>query len=411
LHFEKILSEHKTTTIVEMAEDNIIKYDDEVKKIYFIGNITSFVFYNQLFKALQEHYKKNGVAVAPIFSMKGVKQFESLVVPNLISLGFILKNIYNNPIQLEIERTNATKFLDNGWFFKAVGKKYYFGEEVLDNSQIASTIRQETGYEIYEYEPQMLGFYNNSNVSKLNNSDHRVYVYQDESYNYYREFIQKDVSEEILGRIRTEKYNELKPLINKRYYDILKNLDDTKRRIVLNALREIITNAILYSGSECSAMLQTRNNETQISVSDYGVGFEYSFEKRKERFGGEYKHVFNEFSSDEQEKYKNFLYIFEALHYSKEKSNARNNLYTLLKIVIGKDDNSGITEGVIRIHYNDTQIIMTSNRCSPCGLFSPKSCAKCLLKSYTSTKDISKSNLRFFKSTFRGIHIEIELKF
>ena len=147
-------------------------------------------------------------------------------------------------------------------------------------------------------------------------------------------------------------------------------------------------------------MLQTKNNETKISISDCGVGFEYSFEKKQEKFNKEYKNVFNEFSVEEQIKYKNFLFIFETLNYSKEKSIARNNLFTLLKIVLGKNSNNDIKEGIFRIHYNDTQVI-----------FDPKVCAKCLLSNYSPINDVQKSNLRFFDSTFRGVHIEVELKF
>lgn len=395
-----------------MAENNIIQYNDEVKKIYFEGNITSFVFYSQVFKVLREHYKRNGVAVAPVFSFIYVDRFDPLVVPNLISLGFILYNIHNKPIQLEIVNTNATKFLDNGWFFKAVGHKHVFGEELdIDGSGIRRTIEQVTGYEVYDFDPKMLGFYNLSNVSNPFNPDHRVYVYQDNSYSYYTEFIKDDVTEEKLGLIRSEKFQELKPIIEKRYWNILKNLNYKNKRIVLDVLAEIITNAILYSGSHCSAMLQTRENETKISISDCGVGFEYSFEKKQERFKREYKNVFNEFSEEEQVKYKNFLYIFETLNYSKEKSGARDNLFTLLSIVLGKTSNNDIEDGTFRIHYNDTQVILTSRKCSMCERFDPKVCAKCLLNNYSPFNDVSKSNLRFFDSIFRGIHIEVELKF
>ncbi len=396
-----------------MIEDNIIQYDDEAKKIYFAGNITSFVFYNQLFKALREHYKQNGVAVAPIFSFINVKRFDSLVIPNLISLGFILKSIHSKPTLLEIPNIlesasrEAIKFLDNGWFFRAVGRPNRFSEEIgIDQKRY--TIIQETGYEIYDFEPKMLGFYD---VNVSYNPDHRVCVYKDESYSYYSKFVQESVSEEELGIIRSEKYRDLKPIIAKRYWNVLKVLNDNNKGVVLDILTEIITNSVLYSGSRCSAMLQTKDNETKISISDYGVGFEYSFEKRQEKFGGEYKNVFNEFSTDEQEKYKNFIYIFETLYYSKIKSVARDNLFTLLEIVLRKNDIFGIDEGTIRIHYNDTQVIMTSKRCSRCNKFNPKNCAKCLLSNYNPSKEASKSNLRFYDSTFRGVHIEVELKF
>lgn len=393
-----------------MIEHSIIQYDDKAKKIYFRGHITSFMFYNQLFGALREHYKKNGVSVAPIFSFIYVDYFDPLVVPNLISLGLILKSIHNKPTQLEIASTKPIKFLDNGWFFKAVGKKDVFSEELdIDGSKILRTIKQETGHDIYDFDPKLLGFYNILDVNY--NPDHRVYVFRDDSYSYYGKFIQEGVSEEELGMIRSEKFQELKPYIEKRYWNILRTLNDNNKRTVLVVLTEIITNAVLYSGSHCSAMLHTKDNETRISISDCGVGFEYSFEKRYEKFKRGYKNVFNEFSLDEQIKYKNLLFIFEALCYSKEKSVARDNLYTLLELVLKKNNNSGIDEGTIRIHYNDTQVVMTSKRCSKCKKFSPKECAKCLLGNYNPANEVIKSNLRFFDSTFRGVHIEVELNF
>ena len=396
-----------------MNEDNVIQYDNETKKIYFIGNITSFVFYNQLFTALREHYKENGISVDPVFSLVHVVRFDPLVVPNLISLGFILKSIHKKPTLLEIASTNATKFLDNGGFFRAVGPSNLFSEELdTDGSGVGRTIKQETGYEIYAYEPKKLGFYNYSNFSDPYNPDHRVYVYKDESYTYYSNFIRDDVSEEELGIIRSEKYQELKPFIENRYWNVLKKLNNSNKRIVLGILTEIITNAVLYSASHCSAMLQTKGNETKISISDCGVGLEYSFGKKREKFGKEFKNVFNEFSSDEQVKYKDFLYIFETLCYSKEKSIARVNLFTLLEIVLKKrNSNSNIEEGTIRIHYNSTQVILTSNRCSKCSKFDPKNCARCLINGYNTAIEVSKSSLRFFDSTFKGVHIEVELKF
>lgn len=403
-------------------EDNIIQYNDEAKKIYFIGNITSFVFYNQLFDALREHYKKNEVTATPIFSFVGVNRFDPLVVPNLISLGFVLKRFYGKPIPLEIERTNATKFLDECWFFMAAGHPNMFSEELdiwdIDGYGKRSTSIQRTGYEIYNFEPKMLGFYNNSIVSKSFNPNHRVYVFEEDSYSYYSKFIQVNTTEEELGRIRTNKCTELEPYITKRYKDILYEtgkltLDEEEAQVVLDILTELITNAVLYSGSRCSAMLQRIGNITRISISDYGVGFGYSIEKKREKFGIDYKNVFNEFSVIEQIKYKNLLYIFETLSYSEEKeeSTARENLYTLLKTILKKRGKSKIQEGTIRIHYNDTQVIMTSNRCSACEKFAPKECAKCLLRHYNPTTEVSKSNLRFFEKSFDGVHIEVELKF
>ena len=125
-----------------------------------------------------------------------------MVVPNLISLGFILKSIHSKPTPLEIPNIleiasrKAIKFLDNGWFFKVVGQKNSFSEELdINGSKELSTVKQETGYELYDFEPKMLGFYN---VSISYNPDHRVCVYRDESYTYYSKFVQEGVSEEEL---------------------------------------------------------------------------------------------------------------------------------------------------------------------------------------------------------------------
>lgn len=404
-----------------MIEDNIIQYDDETKRIYFIGNITSFVFYNQLFKALREHYKQNGVEVAPIFSFIYVERFDPLVVPNLISVGLLLKNIHNNkPTHLEIARTLPTKFLDDGWFFRAVGHPNIFSEEISDEDGIQHTINQKTGYEIYDFEPKLLGFYNNSNVSESYNARHRVYVFREDSYSYYSRFNQDNVTEKELNGIRTDKLIELEPFIEKRYGKILHDeekggptLNIKDAQVVSAILTELITNAVLYSGSHCSAMLQRIGNITKISISDGGVGFGYSLEKKKEKFGKEYRNVFDEFSAVEQTKYKNLLYIFQTLSYSKEKeeSTSRENLFTLLKTVLKKQGESEIQEGTIRIHFNDTQVIMTSNSCSKCEEIIPQKCVKCLLKNYNPATEVSKSNLRFFEGLFKGVHIEVELKF
>ena len=319
---------------------------------------------------------------------------------------------------MEIVNTNATKFLDNGWFFNAVGKNIVFGEELTDEFGIRQIIKQETGYGIYDFNSGMLGFYNNSNVNKPYNSNHRVFVFREDSFRYYSRFIQTNTTEKELDSIRTDKLTELEPLITNRFDDVLYEqgsltLNEENSRVVLAILTELITNAVLYSGSHCSAMLQRIGNITKISISDGGVGFGYSLEKKKEKFGKEYRNVFDEFSSVEQEKYKNFLYIFETLSYSKEKEErtARENLYTLLKTVLKKHGESEFQEGTIRIHYEDTQIIMTSNKCSDCNKFAPKECAKCLLRNYNPAIEVSKSNLRFFDGFFKGVHIEVELKF
>jgi len=394
--------------------ENEIRYNDETKEILFIGKITSFVFYNYLFNALREHYKVNGIKILPIFSFVLVERFDAVVVPNLIGIGIILKGIHKTKIPLRFARTSSTKFLDNAWFFKGVGKEDYYCE-TINRGGYATDELEKTGYELFDFDDRFLGFYNNTNEQTVNNPEHKVYIYDDDSYSYYSRFIDPESTPKELRKIRSDKYDHLKPKIEKRYLSILKKIDNEKEKeIIINILTEIITNSILYSGSKSTAMLQTIGKRTIISVSDFGVGFEYSFEKKKEIFGEENREIFNLFTREEQEKYKNYLYIFETLNYSKKRgeSDVRSNLYTLLigilnEVVMGWNNN--IVDGTMRIHYNDTQVVFTSNRCRKCEIIDPKKCVKCLLDNRS--EDKQKSPVRFFNSKFQGVHIEVELNF
>ncbi|MFV0501775.1 MAG: hypothetical protein ACK5MH_09325 [Bacteroidales bacterium] len=386
--------------------DNKIIYNDKTKEIQFHGDITSFVFYNELLLALREHYKDNGVKKVPLFSFMHVNYFDPLVVPNLIGIGYILKSIHKGErTPLLFTRIDSTKFLDEIWFFDNVGKP-------KTKSEIISTVvkgqiygkenRYNMGEDLYDFDPRYLGFYNNLNQQHLNNPEHKVRIYEDDSYSYYKNF---DIyKEEELDAIRTDKFNKLKPIIEKHFENIISKIYDNKQiQTILNVLTEIICNSVLYSGSSCAAMLQSRNNKTIISISDFGVGFEYSFNKKKEKFGDEYEYVFKEFTEEEQIKYKNYIYIFETLEYSKKKSDYRENLYTLLRDIAIK------MNGKMRIHYNDTQVIFTSNRCNHCSDINPIECSKCLLQSYSEDKYISP--VRFYNSKYQGVHIEVEFNF
>ncbi|MDD4529910.1 MAG: hypothetical protein PHX48_08550, partial [Bacteroidales bacterium] len=296
--------------------DNKIIYNNETKEIQFHGDITSFVFYNELLLALREHYKNNGVKKVPLFSFMYVNYFDPLVVPNLIGIGYILKSIHKGErTPLLFARIDTTKFLDEIWFFDNVGKPKTKSEIIgnIVNGQIyAIENNYVMGEDLYDFDPRYLGFYNNQNQQNLNNLEHKVRIYDDDSYSYYKEF--KTSTSEELDAIRTDKFNDLKPFIEKHFSNIISKINDERQiKTILKVITEIVCNSVLYSGSSCAAMLQSRNNKTIISISDFGVGFEYSFNKKKEKFGDEYKDVFKEFTEEEQIKYKNYIYIFETL--------------------------------------------------------------------------------------------------
>jgi len=384
--------------------DEII-YNKETKEIQFIGEITSFKFFNQLFDALREHYKENGLKKIPTFSFVYADFFDPLVVPNIIGIGVILNKAHDNEkIPLNFARIESTKFLDDAWFFENVGKDKMYNEKIpaIENELIVNkSIPQKMGLALFDFDERYLGFYNNQTVQKHNNPFHKVRVYSNDSLPYYLRFIEPNTTQNELDALRTDKYNELKPRVNKHFSNILSSIGNAKQ--VLSVLTELICNSVLYSDSVNAVMLHSRNRTTKISVSDFGVGFEYSFDLKKKKFGYTYT-IFDKFSKEEQEKHKNYLYIFEALDYSKSKSIYRENLYTLLKDVVINSD------GIMRIHYVDTQVVFTSKRCKICDKnLNPSECVKCLLQKISNDKSVSP--IRFDFGKLKGVHIEVELNF
>jgi hypothetical protein len=377
-----------------------IKYNSETKEIQFSGKITSFKFYTQLFSALNDHYRVNGSQAIPAFSFVYVDEFEATVLPNLISVGQIIKKKHGGTkrIPLTILNTFSTKFLESTKFFDNVGTTKKIGEEFIINN-IRTEVIKDIGLEIFQFNTKQLGFYNYSDSNKWYNPIHKIQVFDNSSFEYYKnyndEFIPRCDLEYVLDTIRTKKYYEILPKVEKYFYEILHQYQRPTDEIktILAILTEIICNSILYSDSLCAAMLQSVDGKTTMSISDQGIGFAGSL-KYKPNF--EY-YVSKTFRNPYKDKLKNYLLIFDALHYSKSKD--RENLYSLLKLIIDQG-------GKMRIHYDNVQTVFTSNRCKKCNLI-PIKCASCLLENLSNDKMISP--VRFFDTTFRGIHIEIEL--
>lgn len=378
----------------------MISYKPEVKTIELSGEISSYGFFSEMFIALREYYSQEGIGVPPIISIIGVDRFDPLVLPNLFGIGILLKNIHNIKTQFKFARVSSTKYLESTKFFDNVGEEKEIGEEFsVDGNRILKT--KKIGCSLFDFDKNELGFYNNQHDLSSYNTEHKLQVFNDSSYEYYKnynEITDKYKLDLILDTIRTEKFNVLKPLVEKYFFNILYKNNHTQYQIteILQILTEVICNSILYSGSLCAAMLQTRENKTTISISDFGVGFEYSF-KQKPNF--KYS-VTDAYLGENKEDLSKYLLIFDALEYSKNKK--RENLYTLLEIVI----NGG---GKMRIHYDNVQVIFTSNRCRKCQTIEPVKCSTCLLNSMSHDKLISP--VRFFDSKFQGVHIEVELNY
>lgn len=378
-----------------------IEYNPDSKEIEFSGSITSYKFYQELFDEINTFYKENGTSSPPVFSFIKVNDFDSLVLPNLLAIGMTLKNFHNGKtISLKIFNTYANKFLDSSNFFCNAGQPKLISETHIDNDSKKEIVKK-VGLEVFSFDERFLGFYDSSNKSITYNPNHKIQVFDNCSYDYYQNYLDEALSKEMLelklDTIRTKKYNELKPKIEKYFYNVLHAYERSQNDVntILSVLTEIVCNSNLYSYSPCIAILQSKDNKTKISISDIGIGLEGSF-KHKPNFD---YYVTNNFISIYKEKLKNYLLIFDALHYSKKKE--RDNLYKLLILILSK-------EGKMRIHYKNAQVVFTSNRCNGCEII-PLECAKCLLSKLSS--DYYISPVRLYENNFQGVHIEVELNF
>lgn len=210
----------------------------------------------------------------------------------------------------------------------------------------------------------------------------------------------------------------------------------------IDILSELITNGVLHSKSQTFALMFVDRFKTKFSISDNGIGFEASMQLKEPTFYYKYSDLKSILSQKKwnivlSDRMANNLYsIFETLYYSSIKE--RKGLFDLMVNVVLN------SKGYFRLHSENCQVIV-SNRMMD-ELIELETCRKLIYelhnkyfikkidffsyktelinlskemqnkfvvffeKSITKyNNDIKFSSLRFYRVTFRGVHIEVEI--
>lgn len=239
-----------------------------------------------------------------------------------------------------------------------------------------------------------------------------------------------------------KKFSKLFPefSVSKNFLQNTTNIIDY-RKFYIHVLPELITNGVLHSGANTFASLYKDSYKTKISVSDNGIGFEQSMNK-KQNLGFYRKNRLKEELSRKNNFNINSSYlihlhsIFETLYFSMLKN--RLGLFDLICNVIL------MLDGTFRIHTENTQLVLSkrvndtivklyNKRKEIIKLHDENLLQKINDEKLNSqmevlstqavglfvdfyeqtlgkyTRDVKFSSVRFFPVRFKGVHIEVEI--
>lgn len=322
---------------------------------YFIapkGNLTSYVFYNQILKELHSYYaEKKQDQICFDFSM--VKSIDALVIPNLLCVGYIIKS---HDVNFRAPYLYIPDTLYSGKL-----KKYLIDIKFVDISNKYGLFDiHET---IYGGLPKISGEWLNTTISF--NSDEKEEIIRKKIINGTSEF-----SQEFLKQFQNYNGNTV-------YNEIICNCS------------ELVLNSIQHAKSFAFMTIQSniKLGKIFISVSDCGVGFkatinEKIFDNRLDCV------ITNSTITNELDG------IIQGI-YARSNSNVFG-LYPLITSVLRSN-------GVVRIHSVDTQLVLTSRLLLHMEVAKNKETLK-KLAALDEIKNNTRTDLKY-----GGVHIEIEL--
>lgn len=379
-------------------------------------SFSNYSFYNLLLLDIVKHYKDNA-NIPPVLSLELTEYIDPAVLPNLISLGIYLKKFNNNkPLELKLSyKPYLLHYLQNVGFFNIVN--------------MANPMNPE-GLNIFKFDERFIGGFSNYDI-KDKRKEHKIRCYLAE--NNYNLALNDSEKEEYRDRLVERLENIDLP---NHFGAVLNDKELTRERLYesYERLAEPISNGILHSQSPTTALIQTTKYKTSVSVSDAGIGFEKSFSCKNIKFD-----LIDRIKSENQftETLHDFYIILQILYYSMTK--IRNGLIDFIIDVIL------VNNGTVRLHYNSTQIIITTSLINQIAeiyhnrteflsfytehyygntlensqiknevIIKKKKCMDSVLllgnalkKSYR--KDKKYSLIRIYDVSFKGVHIEMEI--
>ncbi|MFH1119503.1 MAG: hypothetical protein V1775_06735 [Bacteroidota bacterium] len=371
------------------------------------NSFTNLSFFSKLLPELANHYSKN--TTKPVLSIEKLDWIEPSSLPNIVSLGLYLKNYHAEPIELKLDyNPKLLYYLEHVGFLKLIGMKSQTNNEAL---------------EIFNYEDKYIGGFSSYNIKEIR-KEHKIRCYQPIlEYSMIDSIPKKEKYRDKLIE-KLESY-----ILPDQFYTILQDKELTRENIynTFERLAEPISNGILHSKSPTTVMVQTTKYRTKISISDAGIGFENSLTE---------KNIKLDFIEDLKlrniyvKSLHDFYIIQQILFYSMCK--VREGLFDFIVDVIT------INNGTVRIHYNSTQIILTTAYIDDISNLGEirKEVLNNLMLTKTNSLDtenslygkcneaililgrkiqnnfksnLSISPLRLYNINFKGVHIEIDL--
>lgn len=278
-------------------------------EIEISNSLTSYKFYNEVLPNLHIFFKSDHIGKRLVFNLTNCKKIDGLVIPNLLLVGFIIK-----------EYTGE--------------KPVFYIEDILESGKIKSYLHN-IGFillskklQIYEFDYSIDCGLSERNMDVLNST---LYFSQDES--------QEDTWYKINREMEGFATKYLYLYDNK--YSLAKN-----DNLMVDLCHEIIENAKSHGKSFSFLTFQYnfKEEKVKISISDSGVGFLNTVTKGIE--SGRIGYKIKDFTiKDEIEA------IIQGVF--SRKSSRIYGLYSTIKMTIEKG-------GIVRIHSMDSQVVFTN---------------------------------------------------
>ncbi|WP_088227826.1 hypothetical protein [Desulfosporosinus sp. FKB] len=331
---------------------------EEYYLVDFDENVTSYSFYSKILPQLHIYFERK-LSKSLLLDFSNVNFINPLVIPNIIAVGFILKEYFVKPVELYIPwKPELLSYLDDIGFFAIVRK-----------------------YKIFNLDERLIGGYESGKI----NHACKTFIFEPGATK---------------GDIRYTLNKSIKLLIEEKYSE--NTLDD-----LLNTLTEICCNACIHSGSRCISTFQSnigsniKHKKAYISISDYGIGYYNSILKQLSKINELNFISKSQYTLLDIDKHKNLFGILEAIFYRKK--NDEYGIFQVFKYVFEQD-------GVIRVHSEDTQLIFTKNTFLR-YINNPNELDEYLdyIKLANKKSDMQFSPFRKNESRLKGCHLEIEI--
>ena len=383
------------------------------------GNLTSFVFYNEVLAQLHNYFTENNQSRI-LFDFSLVKMIDPLVLPNLLCTGFWISNHRGIPAKI---------FIPGSQTFASL-------RTFLDRTRFVELAQT---YNLFEFDDSISGGLKETAFrTTLNRLELFQIAYQPmkERTAGGADFLPEIDVEQTKAKVWSQLKSSFVPFINE---FLIKNADEYilahKKGIssdLLSFCRELIENALLHGLSFCFLNMQyspSFGKRIKISISDCGMGFKRSINadrSRSQQILALQQHLMEPCTEEEREHMEG--QIKELLHrcYELKQEPARDDVERLANYPYLNTELEGIVYGLlsrrskpyglynihhkiihsmggtIRIHSNDTQLILSRRMWAPLEVSqTPESLLVQLAnKQYA-------ANVRT-GLMFKGTHIEME---